>query len=92
MLIAGVCGLATAAVLAWRRATLEPASYQPGTFFGMIFLGGLLAPAVPAALLAGGDARTYVVPLVLAIAVLLGIAACVRPGEEEWSEDEERSR
>jgi hypothetical protein len=90
MLFAALCGLATAAVLAWRHATREPASYQPGTFFGMLFLGGLLAPAVPAALLTGGDARTFVVPLVLAISVLVGIAACVRPGEEEWTEDEER--
>ena len=35
-------------------------------------------------------ARGYVVPLILTMSVLLGIAACYRPGEEEWAEDEER--
>jgi asparagine N-glycosylation enzyme membrane subunit Stt3 len=92
MLIAGTCGLAAAAVLAWRRAGHEPSAYQPGTFFGLLFLAGLLAPGIPAAILEGGPARAYVVPLVLALSVLLGVAACVRPPEEEWTEDEEPRR
>jgi hypothetical protein len=89
MLVACTCGLAAAAVLAWRRAGHEPPAYQPGTFFGLLFLGGLLAPGIAAAIVEGGSARAYIVPLFLALSVLLGVAACVRPPEEEWAEDEE---
>lgn len=86
-----LCGLSVAAVLVWRRAAgRETPRYQPGTFFAMLFLGGLLAPAIAAAVVEGGAARQYVVPLILAMAILLGVAACVRPGEEEWTEDEEQ--
>jgi asparagine N-glycosylation enzyme membrane subunit Stt3 len=90
MLIASTCGLAAASVLAWRRAAGEAPAYQPGTFFGLIFLGGLLAPGILAAIVEGGTARAYIVPLVLALSLLLGVAACVRPPAEEWAEDEER--
>ena len=91
MLFALLAGLSVATVFIWRRAAeRETTTYQPGTFFSMLFLGGLLAPAIPALLIQGGQARVYVVPLLLAMSVLLGIAACFRPGEEEWAEDEER--
>jgi hypothetical protein len=91
MVFALLCGLSVVAVLVWRRAVeRESATYQPGTFFSLLFLGGLLAPAIPALIIQGGTAREYVVPLVLTMSILLGIAACFRPGEEEWAEDEER--
>jgi hypothetical protein len=91
MTFAALAGLSTVAVLVWQRAFSEQTRrYQPGTFFAMLFLGGLLAPAIPAALVEGGTARAYVVPLLLGMSILLGIAACYRPGEEEWAEDEEQ--
>jgi hypothetical protein len=86
-----LAGLSVATVFIWRRAAeREAATYRPGTFFAMLFLGGMLAPAIPALLIQGGQLREYVVPLLLSMSILLGIAACYRPGEEEWAEDEER--
>ena len=90
MLTVALIALSVACVFVWRRASDRRPTYQPGTFFALLFLGGLVAPGIPMALVEGGDARTYVVPLVLTVCLLLGVAACVRPGEEEWAEDEEQ--
>jgi hypothetical protein len=86
--LTAVVVLAAATVLVWRRAASAPPAYKAGTFFGALFLGGLLAPGLPALAVEGGAARRYLVPLALAIGLLVGIAACVRPTEEEWVKDE----
>jgi peptidoglycan/LPS O-acetylase OafA/YrhL len=74
--------LGTGAVLAWRRAAHGRPSHQPAVFATLLLLAGFLAPSV-ATLALTPAARPLVVPCALAVVLVLGFAACVRPALDE---------
>lgn len=74
--------LSAGAVLAWRRAAHARPTHQPATFATLLLVAGFLAPSVPALALIP-EGRPLVVPCVLALFLVLGLAACVRPVLEQ---------
>jgi hypothetical protein len=77
-----ILGLSVGAVLAWRRGMAGRPLSHPGAFLACLLLAGVLAPCA-AGLALHPAGRPELVPAVLALFLTAGLAACVRPCNED---------